>query len=389
VDRLLKAIGLLEKFYEENVEVAKLELSYVAGQNGTRSLLSNIKESRLGSDNLWSTIPETKFEYEKGVDFSPSSSFKTISNGMARIDQNGDSIPEDVSTTDGAPSGTSWSFLDFDGNYFVDKYVYIKGGPCYCVTPTTDTGVVKRNDGGLFVNLTAASIPGLSYSATYNLYQQPLMSELNIADVNADGLEDIFDTNLKLNIGGSFVNASFTVPTSILATGDFNGDGLIDVIKEYASSTASSTNGNYVYLNNGNGWNTLPESNTKVPYVKTMKGYVNTMDVDAGYRFVDVNNDGLLDLARSYISTQSYTVNNSGYIVPSGSAKELYINTGNGFVQVSNPNIPDYFVNYSLTYSGQTQTENKILDQIWENFILIFYLYLSDNINTSSVNDFL
>jgi hypothetical protein len=99
--------------FADNTEVAKLELTYTTGQNGTRSLLSLIKESRVGTDGLWSAIPETKFEYEKGTDLT----FQAGTNlpaGQTAIDVTGDGKPENVSMSEGLVNNLSWTFIDFD-----------------------------------------------------------------------------------------------------------------------------------------------------------------------------------------------------------------------------------------------------------------------------------
>lgn len=344
--------------YTDGVEVAKLEIAYVTGQNGSRSLLSNIKESRVGTDNLWSTIPETKFEYEKGTNLSFQSG-SNIQPANILIDITGDAKPETVSVTEGAPVGIGWTYIDYNGDYSTDKFYYIQGGVCTgSCTPTSNTGLIKKNTNGTFTDASIASL-NFAFSSAYNIYTQPVPVEVNVLDVNGDGLQDFISSSVKLNNGGVFLNASFTAQTDILSTGDFNGDGLVDIVKDYSSSTASTTNGKYVFLNNGNGWNSTPETNLKIPFeIKTKDRY--GTDVDGGFRAVDINADGLEDIIKSWKSNQEiasgelvqmYGPGCYGFCAPAivnpGSESLVYINTGNGFTKLDNINLGG---NSAITY---------------------------------------
>jgi hypothetical protein len=367
----IKTIRAYNSNFDNNfVEVAKLELSYTTGQNSTRSLLQTIRESRLGTDNTWSTIPETKFEYEKGTNLSFQSG-STIQNGYATFDITGDGKSDNVSLTEGLQTGALWTFVDYNADYFTDKYSYIKGGPCqgYC-TPTLDTGVVKKNESGVtFSNLPISSF-NFPYNSSYNLFYQVIPGDVNTVDVNSDGIQDfIVDNSIKLNNGQSLTNASFTYPVSASFSGDFNGDGLVDVIKDYSSSTASTTNGKYVFLNTGNGWSDVPELKMKVDLPSKIKT-ANNLDQEIPLQYIDINADGLTDVVLSWTSNQTRNSCEIVYgvpvdYIPPGSNTIVLFNNGNGFTKVSNLNIgPNYAVNYE---AGNTIYTDKGIGQ-WCNW---------------------
>lgn len=349
--------------YTDNVEVVKLELAYTTGQNGTRSLLTAIKESRLGTDNLWSTIPETKFEYETGNQFNSVLSFVNVPINTARVDITGDAKPENVSLD---TSDYRFLMLDIQGDYFMDMYRKTYTHLYYGLSLDGQSQLKLNNGDGSFNNL------GIDYISLPKTAQTPGPSAwwkemvADVSDFNGDGLTDIFSENkIYTNVGGSFSVGSSTLNIQLTNLSvDFNGDGLPDIIKDYSSSTNSSVNGKYVYLNNGKNWEPEPEMSFKIPVEQTVKATPASSEVDAGVRFYDVNGDGLPDLVRAYTSSQTEGMSSSINYAPTGVIKELYINTGKGFVKINNPEISGSFVSYSNPSWRVLDTQNFVLEEV-------------------------
>jgi hypothetical protein len=138
--------------------------------------------------------------------------------------------------------------------------------------------------------------------------------------------------------------SNLTIDLSSSQIADINGDGLQDKITR--SNTATSTIYS-VYLNNGESYTTSPDFVYDVRVASTT--------YDLGVRFIDINNDGLLDVVRSYSST--YTTSGTplctgGEVTPSPtpinqSINEFSINTGTNFVLSSST-----FSGYLITYTG-------------------------------------
>ncbi len=109
---------------------------------------------------------------------------------------------------------------------------------------------------------------------------------------------------------------------------DVNGDGLPDMIRSYNAGS------NYyeAWINNGHGWTSDPD--WYPPVLLTTN-----MFQDLGYRIVDVNGDGLVDIIRGY--------NNGGSDV-----YEAYINNGNGWTSDSTWIPPGIFATTSFQDTG-------------------------------------
>ncbi len=284
------------KAYTDNNLIAQLDLKYTTGQNGLRSLLSSIKESRVGTDGILNSLPETKFEYEKGLDFSESLTWVNADNGRMSIDINGDAKPEYLDTK--IDYNGNYVVIDVNGDYLPDMYSNRKVQPWGTGIVDGEKNIYKKNIGGAFIDLPLA---------TYSLPLSHFMGQgswwydkkVTVADVNGDGLQDLLNTSsVSLSNGKGFETSDNFANTDLDSLqGDFNGDGLIDKVNQ---------DGN-VYLNNGKGWNTNPELGFKIPTNLKVSKVVdegwrgkNTYTFDAGVRFVDVNLDGLPDIIRSY-----------------------------------------------------------------------------------------
>ncbi len=154
---------------------------------------------------------------------------------------------------------------------------------------------------------------------------------VRLVDVNRDGLVDMIkritghSSYVYINTGSNWSNdPSWTFPAYVAdgngvdegtRLADVNSDGWIDVIKAEEGDTK------VVYTHNGSAW----ASNGW-----TFPGYfVTSSGEDQGYRLVDVNGDGFIDVLRA----------------KDQSSYESWVNTGSGWSSDSNWDVPVYFVN--------------------------------------------
>ena len=189
-------------------------------------------------------------------------------------------------------------------------------------------------------------------------------------DVNGDGLPDVVRWSAgqpngysTINYGNQvFLNSknigfqiapNFKLPTDSAnqvlvldyneATGaygnsfqDVNGDGFLDIVRwsagqknGYVSASPQNLNGNQVFINTGSSF----EINSNFLLPTDNKGYVVTLDFKTGNiwsdnnygnKFIDINNDGLLDVVRWRAGEQNgFSAINYG--------NQVFLNTGNGF----------------------------------------------------------
>ncbi|MBU1037162.1 VCBS repeat-containing protein [Patescibacteria group bacterium] len=151
-------------------------------------------------------------------------------------------------------------------------------------------------------------------------------SNVQIVDVNNDGLVDIFNptgfdpnypVGIYLNTGSSWEqtpDSQWIIPEATnwhsawiwggSRLTDINGDSLIDIVvaaRAYYLEGGSWDNHEYfaTYLNNGVGW--IQNDNWNLP---TAVGY-NRWDI--GCRLFDVDNDGLMDVVVSYCTNYDWT----------------------------------------------------------------------------------
>lgn len=135
-------------------------------------------------------------------------------------------------------------------------------------------------------------------------------------DVNGDGLVDVLQSSSLasvvrqawLNNGSGWVNSSVWLPPSnfyftesgVPDTGvrfaDVNGDGLVDILKDYANGTVTNRS---AWLNNGSGWS--QDSSWLAPDSFTEDGH------NLGRRLADVNGDGFVDFIVSDLVSGNYT----------------------------------------------------------------------------------
>ncbi|HYD02751.1 MAG TPA: toxin TcdB middle/N-terminal domain-containing protein [Alphaproteobacteria bacterium] len=158
-----------------------------------------------------------------------------------------------------------------------------------------------------------------------------------LIDVNNDGFDDLTyayngNRGVYINNGSKwiynrtlpcdFING--TTDNSAIDNGarfaDVNGDGWIDIVHSYYWSPAN--NNRSVYINNGTGW--MRDDSWIIPFY-----FIMSNETDTGARFVDLNNDGLVDLVKYTEESDSLA----------------YMNNGTGFLLDGNWAVPEFFMN--------------------------------------------
>lgn len=280
--------------------VRKYTLGYGAGDNGTSTLLKTISVSGQNASGTLVSMPTSTFSYqtqtagwvsnsvwEPLISFTASSS---ADNGTRIADVNGDGLPDIVQ-----------SFINASGSY---AGAYINNGAGWTASSTWNP-------------------PAAFVSSTVDM-------GVRIADVNGDGLPDFIQGyndgsdhfNAYINNGSGWdATSTWNPPVTFVKNGvdtgariaDVNGDGLPDIIQGYDDTGGTS---HYAaYINNGNGWTSNSTWNPPVIFLASSTA-------DTGVRIVDINGDGLPDIAQ-------------GYHDGGGDHFATYLNTGTGWMTTS------------------------------------------------------
>lgn len=168
---------------------------------------------------------------------------------------------------------------------------------------------------------TAGNGKGFVINHTLNVIQRPELSVTGNFDYNGDGLMDLVANNGEgksyvifgktntnsVNLGGSFQSSDgFTITSggsvsTANAIGDFNGDGHVDTLVSYYTSSWQS----YILYGNGTGTNTsfAASGSTNGRYVST--DFTINRDPVTG----DFNGDGYADFAISSLTGATTKVN--------------------------------------------------------------------------------
>jgi RHS repeat-associated protein len=184
------------------------------------------------------------------------------------------------------------------------------------------------------------------------------MSDLavRLVDVNGDGLVDLLRSDGVLNngVGSVYINNgsawvfdnSWFIPRPILSSGtdagnrfgDVNGDGLVDIIGQsaYIHTSCGLTNNQYVYLNNGTGFQVSCGWVDPIPFL-------DYLGKDNSTRLVDINGDGVVDFAQAQGSNFGSFVHNNNSLKPvSYLTKITYPQGGNTTITyTASPQIKD------------------------------------------------
>lgn len=314
-------------------------LTYSTGVNGVRSVLSSIVESAF-ANGVTTTLPATKFTYKTGnTAWSQSSTYTTpvnLDTNAALVDANGDSLVDIIQIT--PTTGSSTLYINTGTDWAASTTLSIP-------TSTTLGRFVDVNGDHLSDYITASSTymnteVGWIASSTWNIptavATDTASTSIQYVDVNGDGLPDIVrsaDSSsyvyLNTGLGWATSTSTWSVPVDFTTSGgdnyvrivDVNGDGLPDLIQSYYFSSGSA---NHVWINNGGGWVLDPQWSVPV----TMSTYDGTDNwYDTSVRFADINGDGLTDIIKNWsrISIGGTTA---------------WLNTGSGWVNVQNWNLP-------------------------------------------------
>ncbi len=398
--------------------VRKYALAYGVGDNSVRTLLSGITESaRTEGSTASTTMPATTFTYENTMSQTWTASSwalpepftqNGIDMGTRDVDINGDGFPDIIrfyrdatgttikrvylnNKVDGWTLQSSWDWtyftVPFSEYYAVgDSNARNDNGVRFAdVNGDALTDVLIGYDGNgssdtqkIYINYGA----GWSYDSSWVLpvyftryYSSRVWDNgVRIADINGDGLPDLVSaqwnasstlSTVFLNTGSGWsTTTSWVMPRAFTGAYDgvhqgkdlgtqlvdVNGDGLTDVVHGLKSTIFG--NSKNTYLNTGSGWATstlwdLPD------YLIWADEAVS----DIGYRFEDVNGDGLVDLS----------INNTfGGSIPDD---DIYINTGAGWTN-SIGNFPPY---QFVTSTGDTGARfmdvnaDRLPDEVYGN----------------------
>lgn len=279
------------------VKVHNYALAYKNPATRTRALLSSVTESGWDDNGVVTELAPYTFNYQD-----------SDTPGWAR---DKDIVLPEPTLGDYPYLGTVFAELNGDGlPDLIRSYKDEKSKPVETISK-----VYLGNGHGW----------SLDTSGVWVLPAGPYFSEngddmgYRVVDVNGDGRDDILEsqgTHRKayINNGHGWTDTSAWYPPVLFANAarhdngvrlaDLNGDGLTDIL------IANPTDGAKTYLNTGNGW-TLEPTAWQPP-----ANFTDSHFRDLGFSVVDVNNDGLPDLLRSFYSFDA------GYIT------RQYINNG-------------------------------------------------------------
>lgn len=286
-----------------------------------------------------------------------------IDNGIRIFDANGDAKPDliraydSVSTSTYLQSGTGWygnnfyripasfpegvRFGDVNGDGLTDIIQAYGNG-------TTSRKVyIHQGDGTGWVEDSNYVVP---------IVFQTTRTDNNggdVADVNRDGLADLIiavstsTSQMKVFINkgdgtGWTHDVNYVVPTEIVKNGETQGVRIVDVTNDgYPDFVLSDTDTNdpsgirKVYVNNGNGTGWSDYGSVTIP------GDFQYYGKDMGYRFMDINGDGIQDLLEGYLSGGA-------------TRRNVYINSGNFSDTI---NYPDSLTSITSPLGGKVEVK--------------------------------
>ena len=318
--------------------VRRITPSYATGDTTSRSLLASIQEvGGYSEDNGYRAtdaivFPPTLFSYQTStttwVEVADANSwqinFNTSDNsnndyGWRLFDINGDALP-DWSKSDGSSqavllnTGSKWSTstawtipVAFSSGNIEQgvRMAEVNGDGLVDIIAASSTKVVYLNNGtSTWMASTTWSFP-VSFIDSGNRDQG-----VQIVDVNGDGLTDVLHSHYASTTGtttavytntghGWSQDTGWSIPENFVEDlrdpgtrlHDFNGDGLVDILRSSSVSPGISR----TYVNSGRGWELDPSAST------IGEAFSDGSDIgssDKAIRFADMNGDGRVDIMR-------------------------------------------------------------------------------------------
>ncbi len=336
----------------------KYVLAYTTGDNTQRSLLNTITESGQDESSNVTTLPAVAFTYQAtgtGSEFvtdfawstAVSASINTAANfGAIVADLNGDALPDLMESTESAGVWTKGTYLnDGDGSW---TYTSALNAPTPFSCPCAPGGhmmeegiraadvngdgradiVQSGNTGGgqvsrTYINQGTSWYLDSNWAPAGSFLGNTNDTGTRLVDINGDGLPDFINalgdnngaapitTTVSLNTGNGWSSDSGWVLPVDMRLGvilvDYNGDGLVDILKGHKNSSNVETK--IAYKNNGD--KTWSEDTSYTPPIVFGVSDNGSLSTSTGTLFGDINGDGLIDILSGSTSTNGAYLNKS------------------------------------------------------------------------------
>lgn len=387
--------------------VKKYVLSYTAGANGVRSLLSSIQKTGYDETAVTTVFPAETFSYSSSTPtYTSHTNRQVYNNARVVADTDGNGLP-DFNIFYQDPGSVQYRYVDQDmyPNFnnttntiatewwatpvgAPENYRPAEGGVRYfdangdgkadIVKSFDDRGTVTKtyyenNSSTTTLSWTAtgiatSSFPQFGIARTQGCCDVYSYGSGFFGNINGDGLvdyvvdlpnglvagQDAASTYLHLstttgwNNGNSFIpNSPLPINPAINASQlvDINADGLDDWMQSDLSGTVFCLNTGTNWEGScNNGWNIATST-------RDLRGH------DRGVRFFDINADGLPDYIHSY-SMPSYSYKFNGATdIEIGTYNTVYLNTGSGWA-TSSITLPEYIFTGHISgtsWGGETE----------------------------------
>ncbi len=342
----------------------KYQLAYRVGDNAARSILVSITESARDSQGNVLTLPANEFSYSVG-------------NRSWQADEDLE-IPIDFiySNRDGFTPDRGARLIDINGDGLVDILndvtVYLNDGHNWQLDenfqlPLSFLGNAPGTENGLRLgDVNGDSLPDLIKSG----YTGPEGQLVTAVYLNRGHGAPAWELDENYQIPLSFTIAGGANRDRGVQLADVNADGLDDIL--CASDNSQGNGCSTVYLNRGDGSGWLASQTFQFPapfIVINQAGADRYLRTDGGLRLADVNADGLPDLIHALF----------------GQPARVYLNNGSNWLEDENWEVPLPFVqgqpeNYSNGVEIMDINADGLVDLARANAdeAIVFYLNRGD-----------
>jgi len=242
--------------------------------------------------------------------------------GVRFADMNGDGFIDILKyDSENKMSDNGVYINDGEGNWNLDTAYSI---PLYFIE-RSPLSHISRDSGVRLFDINGDGFADLVYSMeNYNSHTGSLTLESTVYVNKADGTGWELDEGYEVPVGFISYDPDNGGADRGVRIADFNGDGLLDLVKDYASEDSSSycalyhiciQNGVYVNKGDGTGWE-LTTTASVFPRSFVSKDRYG-LPIDDGTRIFDINGDGLDDVVCSTTSEDSSF--SSSYLFGAGS----------------------------------------------------------------------